>query len=237
MVITDYVSGMAFRPPGRHRGGMTTTTLPARPAEVVDDGTADLVARAQAGDQSAFADLYDAHVDAVYGFVYRKVTHRQTAEDLTSDVFLRAFRNIGRFEFQGKSIRAWLFTIARNRCADHHKSAHVRRSSAVEQLPEVVEVGSNSPERITEGRVLARRLGEALEALSDSHRQIIELRFIHDMTTREAAETLGRSYEATKQLQFRALKALQKECANVPGLAEFAAAGLSALTTLLRMVL
>ncbi len=197
----------------------------------------ELVERAQRGDQAAFADLYDEHIDAVYGFVYRKVTHKQTAEDLTSDVFLRAFKNIDKFEYQGKNIRAWLFTIARNRVADHYKSAHTQRSRAVNETPEVVEIGSNSPERITEGRVLARRLGEALESLSDSHREIIELRFIHEMSTQEAANVMGRSYEATKQLQFRALKSLQQKCRTVPGLAEFAAAGMAALINLLRVAL
>ncbi|MFT4744709.1 MAG: RNA polymerase sigma-70 factor (ECF subfamily) [Nitriliruptoraceae bacterium] len=216
---------------------MRTSTIPPATTAPLDAEMLELVERAQAGDSAAFADLYDQHVDAVYGFIYRKVTHKQTTEDLTSDVFLRAFKSIGRFEYQGKNIRAWLFTIARNRVADHYKSAHTRRSRSVDVTPDVVELGSNSPERITEGRVIARRLGEAMETLSDSHREIIELRFIHEMSTQEAAEVMGRSYEATKQLQFRALRALQQKCRTVPGLAEFAAAGLAALINLLKVAI
>lgn len=205
--------------------------------ETVDAALVDLVGRAQDGDGAAFAELYDRYVDQTFGYVYRRVQHRQTAEDLTSDVFLRAFRRLDTFEWQGVDLGAWIMTIARNRVHDHFKSARFRLERSSDQTPEDPTPGvDDDPERVALGRDMARALGRALENLSDDHREVIELRFVHDRSVAETAQIMGRTVGATKALQYRALKALAAEVKDTPGLSEIATLGMAGLLALLRVL-
>ncbi len=207
------------------------------PAETIDAELVDLVDRAQAGDGAAFAALYDRYVDQTFGYVYRRVQHRQTAEDLVSDVFLRAFRRLDSFEWQGVDLGAWIMTIARNRVHDHFKSARFRMERASDETPEDPTPGvEDDPERVAMGRDMARALGRALENLSDDHREVVELRFVHDRSVAETAEIMGRTVGATKALQYRALKALAAEVKDTPGLSEIAAMGITGLIAMLRVM-
>lgn len=203
----------------------------------VDPEVVALVERAREGDEHAFAALYDRYVDQVYGYVRRRVGNREVAEDLTGDVFLRAWRRFDRFEWQGVDLGAWLTTIARNRVHDHFKSARFRLERSVDDVgdrdagPRV-----DQPERVAEARELARSLASALERLKDEHREVIELRFVHDMSVTETAAVLGRTTGATKALQYRALRALAAVVRDEPGFEAFLAAGATGMIVLLGLL-
>jgi RNA polymerase sigma-70 factor (ECF subfamily) len=201
----------------------------------VDPEVVALVDRARTGDAQAFADLYDRYVDQIFAYVYRRVGHRQLAEDLVGDVFLRAFRRLSTFEWQGVDLGAWITTIARNRVHDHFKSARFRLERTTDEVREPAPVAQtpDDPERIAVARDLARALGAALDGLKDEHREVIELRFIHDMSVAETAAVMDRSVGATKALQYRALKALTGAVQDHPELAKIAATGLTGLLALL----
>ncbi len=194
-----------------------------------------LVSRAQEGDAQAFAGIYDRYADQIFAYVYRRVGHRQLAEDLVGDVFLRAYRRLSSFSWQGVDLGAWLTTIARNRVHDHFKSARFRLERSTDEVrePETGLDRSDDPERVTVARDLARSLGAALETLKDEHREVIELRFIHDLSVNETAAVMDRTVGATKALQYRALKALTAAVADHPELARIAATGLTGLLALL----
>lgn len=207
--------------------------------EQLDPEVVHLVDRAKSGDADAFADLYDRYVDQVFAYVYRRVGHRQLAEDLVGDVFLRAYRRLSSFEWQGVDLGAWIITIARNRVHDHFKSARFRLERSTDEVredPDLGERGSDDPERVTMARDLARSLGEALERLKPEHREVIELRFIHDLSVAETATVLERSVGATKALQYRALRSLASEVSDHPDLARLASAGLGGLLALLKVM-
>lgn len=188
--------------------------------DTVSDGPSirRLVARAQAGDIEAFTRLYDHYVHTVYGFVYARVRHHQTAEDLTSEVFERALRNLDRFEWQGVDLRAWLLTIARNRITDYFKSARVRMEHVADEMPEAAPSEQDAPARASAEREFAQAVQAALRLLREDHQEVIELRFVHDLTVAETADVMGRSVGATKALQYRALKALATTIDNTPHL-------------------
>lgn len=202
----------------------------------IDPEVVGLVERAQEGDSEAFARLYDRYVDQTFGYIYRRVGHRQTAEDLTGDVFLRAYRRLSTFSWQGVDLGAWIMTIARNRVNDHFKSARFRLERSTEKIYDDADTGPDDPERVTVARDMARALGQALERLKDDHREVIELRFIHNMSVADTAEVMGRSVGATKALQYRALRSLADQVKDEPGLSKMAALGLGGIITLLRMV-
>ena len=101
-----------------------------RPATAVPDaGQAEvweLVHRAQTGDAEGFGLLYDRYVDVVFRYLHHRVGDRATAEDFTSETFVRALRRIDSLSFQGRDVGAWLVTIARNIVLDHVKSSRYR---------------------------------------------------------------------------------------------------------------
>lgn len=205
--------------------------------ETVDQEVVELVARAKTGDAEAFAQLYDRYVDQTFGYILRRVGHRQTAEDLTGDVFLRAYRRLSSFEWQGVDLGAWIMTIARNRVHDHFKSARFRLERSTDVMADTPsDSAPDDPERVAVGRDLARALGQALERLKDEHREVIELRFVHNLSVAETAEVMQRSVGACKALQYRALRALEEEIRDTPGLGSIAALGLGSVLLLLRLL-
>jgi RNA polymerase sigma-70 factor (ECF subfamily) len=214
---------------------VTVTTQVPAPAAAVDPDVVALVDRAKSGDAQAFADLYDRYVDQVFAYVYRRVGHRQVAEDLVGDVFLRAFRRLSTFEWQGVDLGAWITTIARNRVHDHFKTARFRLERPTDEVrePAPTRPPVDDPERIAVARDLARALGAALEGLKDEHREVIELRFVQDLSVSETAAVMDRTVGATKALQYRALKALQAAVQDHPELAKMAATGLTGLLAML----
>lgn len=123
------------------RGRSTGATTARRPAADSDSARMmDLVERAQAGEADAFGRLYDQYSDTVYRYIYYRVGGKATAEDLTSETFLRALRRIGTFTWQGRDFGAWLVTIARNLVADHFKSSRFRLEVTTGEMLDANEV-------------------------------------------------------------------------------------------------
>src|SRR5439155_24805163 len=91
------------------------SSLPSR------DGEQALVERAKR-DPSAFGELYDRHFLQIYRFVYSRVRDQATAEDVTSEVFMKALRSIGRYQDTGRPFSAWLYQIAVNAVADSFRA-------------------------------------------------------------------------------------------------------------------
>jgi RNA polymerase sigma-70 factor (ECF subfamily) len=123
------------------------------------------------------------------------------AEDITSQVFEQALRTIGRFEWRGVPVSAWLFRMAANALADHWR-AHAR--DARDTPPDVPD--PREMEDIDERITLHRHVAQ----LPDVQRQVIEMRFVEEKSIREVAAALDRSEGAVKQLQLRALENLRK---------------------------
>jgi RNA polymerase sigma-70 factor, ECF subfamily len=166
---------------------------------------------AQEGSAQAFALLYDRYVDQIFGYVYHRVGHRQTAEDLVGDVFVRALKRIGSFRWQGVDFGAWLMTIARNRVHDHFKSARFRLEATVEEVFDTPDSGaSENPEAVALSSDLARQVHEAMGQLKGEQAEVLYLRFIQHLNVAETGAVMGKSEGAIKALQYRALKSLAK---------------------------
>ena len=177
--------------------------------KTLDAEVVQLVGRAQRGDGEAFAQLYDRYVEQVYAYIHHKVRDRHLAEDLTADVFLRALRSLSSFRWQGVDIGAWLVTIARNRVTDHFKSARVRLEQVAEEIGDRAgEDHPDHPESLAIAQELAHVIEQAMHLLKDDHREVLALRFVHDLSVAETAAAMNRSEGAVKALQYRALRAL-----------------------------
>ena len=171
-----------------------------------DDAT--LAGRAGAGDAEAFGALYDRYVDAVYRYVYYRVRNEAEAEDVTGDVFYKALRAIPRYQPR-QPFLAWLYRIARNAVIDR-----VRR-----QRPQVAfedALAHPGADRVVDPDEGLDRLSdsvavrEAIAKLTPLQQEVIVLRYVEGLETKEIGRILGRRDGTVRGIEFRALGMLRQ---------------------------
>lgn len=167
----------------------------------------DVIERARQGDRAAFAELYDTNVDSVYRYVLYRLREPSDAEDLTADVFTRAFANIHRYRWQGKSFLAWLYTIARNAITDRRRRS--RPTVELESAFGLAQGGPTAHDHAVHGEQVTALRG-AVKYLTGEQQEVLILRFIENLSSREVASILGKNEGAIRALQFRALGRLRK---------------------------
>ena len=166
-----------------------------------------LLVEAAQKDPARFAELYEINFERVYAFVARRVGDRDAAEDLTSEVFHKALKNLRRFEWRGAPFAAWLLRIAANAIADRAQRAG--RELAVD---DPLELGVEATAEVDLEEVEHRaRLFRLVDELPADQRRVVAMRFAEEKSIREIAEALGRSEGAVKQLQFRGLENLRAQ--------------------------
>lgn len=147
------------------------------------------------------AALYSAHVRSLYAFIYSKVGNRAAAEDLTSDVFLKALTRLDPTRPEHSSV-AWLYRVARNAVHDYWR--HGRVVSLIEETRSP----SLSPPSPPRGDAAATARATAiLERLPENYRAVLSLRLLDGLSVAETAQRMGLSANYVKVLQHRALKA------------------------------
>nr|WP_062340551.1 sigma-70 family RNA polymerase sigma factor [Herbidospora sakaeratensis] len=169
-----------------------------------------LVLRAKTGDTEAFGQLYDRYVDLVYRYVFFRVGSHPLAEDLTSDTFLRALRNISDFTWQGRDFGAWLVTIARNLITDHYKSGRSRLEVSTAEVLDTPLDGPHIPENAAITNMVNEHVMRAVQQLNPEQQECVIMRFLYGMSLAETAAAMGKKSGAIKALQFRAIKALAR---------------------------
>ncbi len=169
-----------------------------------------VIEQAVAGDPQAFARLYDGYVDRVYRFIYFRIGDEQTAEDLTSQVFLKAWEHLGRYEVRGISFGPWLFRIARNLVIDHYRTRkdHEPLEMDDDLDPRPTRMPGASVDGAIAASLEAEHLRRAMERLTEDQRSVLTLKFIEGFSTAEIAEIMGKRQGAIRALQLRGLQAL-----------------------------
>ena len=166
-----------------------------------------LVRQAQEGDAEAFGRLYDHYVTMVHRYVYHRVGDRATAEDVTSETFVRALRRIDSLSFQGRDVGAWLVTIARNIVLDHVKSSRYRLEVATADMRDA-DRATDGPEDAVLAHLTNRELLACVQQLGSEQQECIVLRFLHGLSVSETAAIMGKKDGAIKALQHRAVRRL-----------------------------
>lgn len=188
-------------------GHIVTTSAVASHRVSTPKHEATLVERAKAGQPAAFAEIYDRYQPLVYRYVFYRVGSPATAEDLTSQVFVRVVERMDGYEYRGRPLLAWLYTIARNVVVDHHRRVGKR---LLLPLDRQMWADTPDPEVAGERAVMRRRLAAAISCLTEAQRRVILIKFVEGLDNATAAATLGKSVGAVKALQHRALAALHR---------------------------
>ena len=167
-----------------------------------------LVAQAQQGDQQAFATLYEQYRPLVYRFLRRRLDGSdETVEDLTEDVFVKLYEKLDRYVERGLPFTAWLYRIAHNQLVDYVRTLPRNIAQTLDTVADIPEHQTGSEYR----SVLDREtLEPALARLTPEQRRAVELRFLQGMSVAETSAAMGRSEEAVKKLQARALANLRR---------------------------
>jgi RNA polymerase sigma-70 factor, ECF subfamily len=184
---------------------------PAAPSPGLERAGEDLT---KAELDSAFEELYRAHLRDVYSYAYYRVGNHHDAEDLTEQAFLQAYRHFDRArrESNGRPLRPWLIRIAHNLASNYHRDRARRPEAALD----AVEPPSHPlvTEQIVEGRERLREVIDRLDELPDERRDALIMRFTLDMSNREIARAMGKTDGATKVLIHRAIKQLEESMSN-----------------------
>jgi len=167
----------------------------------------ELVVRAKGGDRAAFADLYEMHLDRVFRYFFYRTGHRQDAENLTEQVFLKAWQAIPTYNHRGAPFSAWIFRIAHNLLIDHRRRQ--RETVPLDEELEIEDAGSE-PGELASRRAEARELAQALARLSPQEQSVVVLRFVERLDHRTVANIIGKSEVATRSILSRALTRLER---------------------------
>jgi RNA polymerase sigma-70 factor, ECF subfamily len=178
------------------------------------DSDALAISRIRAGDDDAFRELVERHGRAVFRVAYRITGRTEDAEDVVQETFLRAYRQLDKFEARA-NLRTWLHRIASN-CAVDLLRARPKREIAEE--PEALERAAGTagdglppPDRSLLGVQIKERLAGAMALLTDMERAAFTLRHYEGLSIDEIAGILGLKTGAAKHSIFRAVRKVRRE--------------------------
>ncbi len=158
-----------------------------------------------------FAELYDQHVAEVYKFIYFKVLHKETAEDLTSTTFLKALESFSKFDGKKAKFKTWVFRIARNTVIDHYRTA--KQVSNIEDA-----WGLSNDEDVVQDLKIAekyQKVRDYMEMLTAEQREIVLLRVWQGYKFQEIAEIVDKSEGACKVMFKRVIDKMQADFAQL----------------------
>ncbi|MFL5663164.1 MAG: RNA polymerase sigma factor, partial [Ktedonobacteraceae bacterium] len=156
-------------------------------------------------DVEPFQAFYEDNLVNVYRFVFKSLRNREEAEDLTSQIFLKALRFLDP-ERSAERARSWLFQIARTTIADYWRTYYRTPTSSLDVRWEVGWEGPTEERFVGTNDRAAERVCNLLQALPERYREVLRCRFLLNLSIRDTAATMGVSEANVKTLQFRAIK-------------------------------
>lgn len=158
-------------------------------------------------DRQTLVDIYEQHNAELYRYAYRLLGEDALAEDCVSETFSRFLKAVRDGIGPVENVRAYLYRVAHNWVTDHYRRQPLPPLSLDADLHGVVEA---NPSHVVAGQMEQERVRAALSHLPPDQRQVIELRFVEDWSHEAVAAALGKSVEATRALQHRALITLRR---------------------------
>lgn len=170
-----------------------------------------LVAKAKLGQEEAFGGIYNLYFEKIYRFIYYRVNHKEVAEDLAEEVFLKAFSKIGSVQ-KDDSFEGWLYQIARNKVIDYY-----RDKKQIVDLSEVenVLVYENNIIDVLELKDNQKVFLELLKELGADQQLVIKMKFLENLDNDQIAKVMKKNEGAIRVIQHRAISKLQELWKNL----------------------
>ena len=163
------------------------------------------VTEAKKGDEQSFGELYEMFFEKIYRFVFYRVNHKELAEDLTEEIFTKAWKNIS--NVKEESFSGWLYRIAKNTIIDHYRQEKV--TIDLYDLENVLQSDENVA-AATDLVLNKKTLSKFIKKLSPEQQIVIQLKFIEDLSNEEIAELISKSEGSIRVIQHRAIQKLQQ---------------------------
>jgi RNA polymerase sigma-70 factor (ECF subfamily) len=179
----------------------------------------------KSGDARAFRVLVQRHRGPVFNFILRYAGHRQRAEDLLQEVWLKVVRGSGEYEPKAR-FTTWVYTIARNLCVDSARKETYRQADSLDQSSrdgddertlgeKIADDGTAGPERGAHNARLRPLLTKALASLPEEQREVFLLREYHGVSFKEIADVTGVNENTVKSRMRYALEGLKKRLSEL----------------------
>lgn len=179
---------------------------------------AELVLKAQQGDLHAFDLLVERYHSKIYGLTYNMTSNREDAEDLTQEIFVKAYEALPRFK--GKSsFYTWVYRIAVNKTINYRKKRNRKRALSLDSFDQDIKLddayhemtAKGSPLRNISLSELQKKLNEALQNLSEKHRTVVVMHDMQGIPHDEIAKVVGASVGTVRSRLFYARRQMQTE--------------------------
>jgi RNA polymerase sigma-70 factor (ECF subfamily) len=171
----------------------------------------ELIKQAQRGDQHAFGDLYETHAPTIFRYLFAHLDNSMDAEDLTGEVFLKAWQSLPKYNERGVPFLAFLFRIARNALVDHYRQNNRLEHKTPDDMDGYKADGASEPIEIVSSQMEHQQILKVLSNLRSDYQSVLTLRFISELSPGETAQVMKRTVGAIRVLQHRALGALREE--------------------------
>lgn len=165
-----------------------------------------LVERAAGGNFEAFGQLYGIYLDRIYRYAFHQVQDRMTAEDITEEVFVKAWKAIKSCKGKGHTFSAWIYRIAHNHIINTLRNTQKFTSIEMENIADI-----SNPKLEVEMKLEQQELTEMIAGLPQNQRQVVVLKFIEGLDNRETGKIMRKSEGAVRILQMRALATLRQK--------------------------
>jgi len=156
--------------------------------------------------EDKLAGLYDEYFDRIARYIYTRLGDKNEAENLAGDVFLKALESLKSYKERGIPMQAWLFRIAHNVLVDHLRK---RGRITTVSIENVLLASSEDPASIAEKSIEMERVNIAMQKLTPEQREVIQLRFFGDLSSKEVGAVLRKSDGAVREMQSAAIEKLR----------------------------
>ena len=169
--------------------------------------TETLVDRAVGGNTEAFGRLYDIYADRIYRHIYYRTSNIKDAQDLTQEVFIKAWKGLPKYRRTKTPFLGWLFTISHNRIIDYYRT---KKDHAYLDNEIIIEDSRKGPEELVELQFTQQEIRRVILQLPAEQQQVIFMSFIEGFTYKEIATTLNKSEGNIRVIIHRALKKMRE---------------------------
>ena len=161
--------------------------------------------------EAQLAELYEEYYDRITRYAYVHIGDRNDAEDIAGETFLRALKTLDSYQERGVPMQAWLFKIAHNLIVDYLRKKTKIKIQAIDITPLA---DDEDPTVMVEKKVQLEKVKKAMINLTDDQREVIGLRFLGGMTSREVAQVMNKNDGAVREMQRAAIERLRNILAN-----------------------